>query len=228
MSRILCFETATKNCSAALFDNGVCIGHREEYNEKYSHSERLLVLIQELLDSSPYEFTDLSAICLGKGPGSYTGLRIGSATAKGLCYAHGTPLISLTTLDILMQDKQILEQEADFFIPMLDARRMEVYQSVFDSNKNQIQDISAEVIDEKTFQKYQGKRSIIFGDGADKLDAIQLPEHVNILRGIRPSAKNMGALADEKLKQEKFEDTAYFEPFYLKEFVAGKPKKLFP
>lgn len=223
MSLILHIETATKNCSVALAKEGVLVHYLEEYSEKYSHAERLHVLIEQLFQESSYNLNDLHAIAVGKGPGSYTGLRIGVSSAKGLCFGLKIPLISIDTLTILTnsQDASLY----DYMIPMLDARRMEVYTAVFRPDLTFEEEIQALVLDEKAFEKYADKKLLFFGNGAKKAQNILVNPHFHFKEEVHPSAKYMVNLAFEKFQNNHFEDVAYFEPFYLKDFIALTSKK---
>ena len=222
MSLILCIETATKSCSVALAKDGQLIDLREEVSEQYSHSEQLTVFIEQLLQQQGLKVSDLDAIAVSSGPGSYTGLRIGVSTAKGLCYASDIPLISISTLEAmaqLMKDKHPNKQ----LCPMIDARRMEVYCALFGTDQQT--DVEAKVIDENSFSKDLEQGSLLFfGDGADKCQEVLIHPNAHFELGVYPSAISMIALAHHKYQQQQFEDVAYFVPFYLKEFVAGVRK----
>lgn len=219
MAAILCLETATTNCSVALSIDGKVVAFREENNNKYSHSEKLHVFIEEVLREAKIDKSELNAIAVGKGPGSYTGLRIGVSAAKGLCFALDISLISTFTLQVLAQ--QVIDYDC-LIVPMIDARRMEVYAAVFDSEKNAIRETKAEIITEESFSEYLKQTKTIFlGDGSDKFKMICKNPQAVFLDGRFPSAKNMAQLADAKYKIADFENVAYFEPFYLKEFILG-------
>ena len=225
---ILCLETATPVCSVALND-GCCTIALRETEEQNAHSEKITNFIREVMETAKIDYKQLDAVAVSQGPGSYTGLRIGVSTAKGICYAADLPLMAIDTLEAMaygMKAKlgsQICEN--DLLIPMIDARRMEVYAAVFDANLQRINDTAALVIDENTFvdlQKYH--RLWLFGDGAPKLKQVyENQPNVNIVDGFKPSAAYMLNLADKALREHNFVDVAYFEPFYLKDFIAGKP-----
>jgi len=225
---ILCLETATPVCSVALND-GCCTIALCETEGQNAHSEKITNFIREVMETAKIDYKQLDAVAVSQGPGSYTGLRIGVSTAKGICYAADLPLMAIDTLEAMaygMKAKlgsQIGEN--DLFIPMIDARRMEVYAAVFDANLQRINDTAALVIDENTFvdlQKYH--RLWLFGDGAPKLKQVfESQPNVNIVDGFKPSAAYMLNLADKALREHNFVDVAYFEPFYLKDFIAGKP-----
>lgn len=219
MAAILCIETSTTNCSVAIAVDGEIKAIREENNQQYSHAEKLHVFIEEVLRKANLDKKQLNAVAVSKGPGSYTGLRIGVSAAKGLCFALDIPLISSLTLEVLVQQ---VKCEDCYIIPLLDARRMEVYSAVFNSNKKQVRETQAEILDENSFQECLNKRKTIFiGDGSNKFES--LCQHKNAVfhkEGI-PSAADMGQMAEAKYKISDIEDVAYFEPFYLKEFILG-------
>lgn len=224
MATILHLETATKQCSVALARKGKLLASRRLLNDSFSHSEKLHTFINEVLEETATAPNQLDAIAVSKGPGSYTGLRIGVAAAKGLCFALDLPLIALNSLEILIQS---VAEPTDFILPMLDARRMEVYTAVFDGDKKWVQETAALVIDSRSFLEIaQEKKVIVVGDGAKKFQALkpqiqadfpELPSH--------PEAKEMIEMAWAKFNAQDFESLAYFEPFYLKEFQTTPPKK---
>ena len=229
MSFILHIDTTTKLCSVAVAKEGILVSIKEEYDEQYAHAEKLNLFIEEALRAAHITLKDLSAIAASMGPGSYTGLRIGVASAKGLCYGLNIPLISTETLLNLAYGcrskiKQQL-QGGDVLIPMLDARRMEVYSQIFDAQFNQIREIKAEIIDENSFSEFKQQQVFLFGDGAQKCAAILKKDNIHFVDEIQTSAKYMIVQAHQKFEKGAFEDVAYFEPFYLKDFVAGTPKK---
>ena len=223
MALILAIETTTKNCSIALFNDGILLQLKEEYSDSYSHAENLTVFINEVLIKANISIHKLDAIAVSKGPGSYTGLRIGTSTSKGLCYSLGIPLIAISTLKAMALGVS-QTKESDFYCPMIDARRMEVFAAIFDDQNNQVRDIMADVVDGSTYKEYLDKMILFFGDGAMKCQEIINHQNATFLEGIFPSAKDMGILACQKFDNKDFEDVAYFEPFYLKDFVAGKKK----
>ncbi len=219
MAVVLCLETATTNCSVAIAINGELKAIREENKQKFSHAEKLHVFIEEVLKEANIDKKQLDAIAVGKGPGSYTGLRIGVSAAKGLCFALDIPLYSILTLETLIQQ---IENENCYFIPLLDARRMEVYSAVFNDQKKQIRDTKAEILNEDSFKEYLDQHKTIFvGDGASKFEAICTHKNAVFINDIYPSAAAMGQLAEAKNKISDIENVAYFEPFYLKEFMLG-------
>jgi tRNA threonylcarbamoyladenosine biosynthesis protein TsaB len=238
---ILAIETATRICSVALFDASGVIGVLES-DEENAHSRILHVLIDRLMKDSKVELNDISAIAVSKGPGSYTGLRIGVSAAKGLCYAKNIPLIAINTLESLaygMQeyisggnqainnrgDESINESEPLLFIPMIDARRMEVYSAIFDNNINLLRETEAEIITDSSFENYKDLKLIMAGDGAEKCKTVLTgSNHYFMPAAFNTSARFMQQSALKALNEKRFENTAYFEPFYLKDFIAGKPK----
>ena len=225
---ILCLETATPVCSVALNESCCTIALRETEGQN-AHSEKITNFIREVMEVAKIDYSQLDAVAVSKGPGSYTGLRIGVSTAKGLCYAADLPLMAIDTLEAMaysMKTKlgsQIGEK--DLLIPMIDARRMEVYAAIFDANLNKINDTAALVIDENSFEELLKEHRLwLFGDGAPKLKKVfENQPNISIIDGFKPSAAFMLPLADKALREQDFVDVAYFEPFYLKDFIAGKP-----
>ncbi|RMB56562.1 tRNA (adenosine(37)-N6)-threonylcarbamoyltransferase complex dimerization subunit type 1 TsaB [Dokdonia sinensis] len=221
---ILCLETATTNCSVALSFGGKQVAIKEDYDVKYSHAERLHIYIEEVLAFAKISKNDLSAIAISKGPGSYTGLRIGVSAAKGLCFALDIPLISIPTLDALAL--QATPSKGDLIIPMLDARRMEVYSAVYDTSFKQIRKTQAQVLTEESFTSFLNDGVVHFiGNGVEKFAAVCKHANARFISGKLPSAKELCDIAWAKFENQNFEDVAYFEPYYLKDFIAGKPKK---
>jgi tRNA threonylcarbamoyladenosine biosynthesis protein TsaB len=218
---ILNIETSTKACSVALFSGKQLVSHKEHVEEKFSHSEKLSLYMLEVLDLAKITFTDLSAIAISMGPGSYTGLRIGVSTAKGLCYALDIPLISISTLQAMAYGIS-LTKKSDVFCPMIDARRMEVYSAFYNAKNKLIRKIQADIIDEKSYQKELTDKVLFFGDGSEKLHETIIHDNASFVSNFHPSAKFLGPLAYNKFQETDFEDTAYFEPYYLKDFIAGK------
>jgi len=219
MALILNLETATKNCSVGLAQNGLTIAIKEFAGEGYTHAEKLHVFIEDVLKEAKLAFSDLNAIAVSMGPGSYTGLRIGVSAAKGLCYALTIPLIAIDTLELLARKITI---NGGVIIPMIDARRMESYTAVFDAGHNKIRETKAEVIGDDFFDDIAGTIHLV-GDGAAKYHEV-LPAGKFIYHedAIYPSAAEMAALSFNKYKISDTVDVAYFEPFYLKDFIAGK------
>ncbi|WP_196896230.1 tRNA (adenosine(37)-N6)-threonylcarbamoyltransferase complex dimerization subunit type 1 TsaB [Aureivirga marina] len=223
MGLILNIETATKNCSVSISKDGEIIVMKELNNGNYSHAEMLHPFIKEILEEANLSFSDLNAVAVSKGPGSYTGLRIGVSAAKGFAYSLDIPMISIPTLEILANSISIDE---GVIIPMLDARRMEVYASVYNLDKEQVREIKAEIIDETSFSEYLEKLKVHFvGDAVSKCEEVIQHPNAIFYENKFPSAKEMGKLSELKFKNKEFEDVAYFEPFYLKDFVVTPPKK---
>lgn len=223
LALILNIETATKNCSVSLSNKEEILALNELNDGNYSHSENLHVFIDEVLKSANKEYTDIDAIAVSKGPGSFTGLRIGVSTAKGLCFALDIPLISVSTL-VSLANSIIVENTA-YIVPLLDARRMEVYSAVFNSNCNQIREVKAEIINDNSFKEYLKFGKVLFlGDGAEKCRDIINHKNAVFLNKYFPSSKQMASLSQDKYEKKEFENIAYFEPFYLKDFIATSPK----
>lgn len=221
-SFILNIETSTTNCSVSLSKEGETFVLKEDYNNSYSHAERLHVYIDAVLKEGKINSKSLDAIAVSKGPGSYTGLRIGVSAAKGLCYALDIPLISVATLEGLAQQIKI---EDGVIVPMLDARRMEVYSAVFNSEYKQIRDTQAQILDAASFNEYLEKGKVYFiGNGVKKTKTLITHPNAIFVENKLPSANEMSKLAFDKYKKNDIEDIAYFEPYYLKDFIALKPK----
>ena len=218
---ILNIETSTKACSVAIHKNGNLIALKESVTESFSHSEKLLVFVEELIENSQLKLVDISAIAVSMGPGSYTGLRIGVATAKGLCYGLNIPLISISTLKSMSLGMS-LKMKADLFCPMIDARRMEVYSAFFDINNIRKRGIQADILDSNSYKNELKEKVIFFGDGSDKAKEVIKSKNAIFIADFHPSANFIGMLSYQKFLNSDFEDLAYFEPFYLKDFVAGK------
>ena len=216
MSYIINIETATKNCSVALAKEGKTILYKEIAEEGYSHAERLHVFIEAIIKEAGITFQDLSAIAVSQGPGSYTGLRIGVSAAKGLCFALDIPLIAVDTLQVLASQAKV---SSGLIIPMLDARRMEVYSAIFTPNFEKLRAIQAEIITENSFEDLQETLYFV-GDCTEKCKTVLTKENFVFLDKIKyPSAKQMSWLSFEKYKKNDTEDVAYFEPYYLKDFM---------
>jgi len=231
MDRIILIETSTSLCSTALAENGKIVSYKESSAPK-AHASLTAVFIQEMLSERGITLADCDAICISKGPGSYTGLRVGVSTAKGLCFGSGKPLLAVGTLDTLVAQAfsdvipgEIKESPYRFIVPMIDARRMEVYSAVFTADGTQVTETSPVIIDENSFSEYLEQGNVLFiGDGAGKCaDVIRHPyAHFH---QCHPNASSMLVPAMNAYKEKRFEDVAYFEPFYLKEFVATVSKK---
>ena len=223
MAIILAIETTTKNCSVALFDNGILLQIKEQNSGDYSHAEQLTLFIKDLIRESNITLKEVNAIALSMGPGSYTGLRIGTSTAKGLCYALGIPLISISTLKA-MAFGMSKAQQSELLCPMIDAKRMEVFAAIYDNNNKEVREVRADIVDKETYVEYLNKSILFFGDGAIKCKDIINNTNAKFIEDIYPSAKDLGALSYQKFVNKDIEDVAYFEPYYLKDFVAGKKK----
>jgi tRNA threonylcarbamoyladenosine biosynthesis protein TsaB len=224
MSYILQIETATTVCSVALAKDGRVLVFKQ-LDERNIHAEIITLFIEELLTLAGIKFNELDAVAVSCGPGSYTGLRIGVSTAKGLCFALDKPLIAVETLTAMAYGIIATGEYNDTLLcPMIDARRMEVYTALFDSKGSQVEPTSAKIIDSDSFaDQLKPDKILFFGDGAEKCQAI-LGQHPNarFLPGFTNSATYLTQKAAEKFNNQDFEDVAYFEPYYLKDFIAGK------
>ncbi|MBW1294640.1 tRNA (adenosine(37)-N6)-threonylcarbamoyltransferase complex dimerization subunit type 1 TsaB [Aquimarina litoralis] len=219
MAYILCLETSTTNCSVALCKSGEVISLKEDYDVKYSHAERLHQFIKLVLEDAKIAFEELDAVAVSKGPGSYTGLRIGVSSAKGLCYGLGIPLISISTLHALALQ---LECNKGYIVPMIDARRMEVYSTIFSNDYIQERAIDAEILTSESYDTYLKNNKVYFiGNGVDKFKEICEHENAVFVLEKLPSSKEMAMLSYQKYITSDFEDVSYFEPYYLKDFIAG-------
>lgn len=220
MALILCIETATTNCSVAIGKEGKLVALKEDYNSSYSHAERLHIFIENILKENRLSVEDLDAVAVSQGPGSYTGLRIGVSTAKGFCFAADKPLISVPTLNSLAH--QVSEVACDYIFPLLDARRMEVYTTGFNSKKEKLSETEAKILDKSSFMEFLEKGKVCFiGNGVEKFKEICFHPNAVFIEGKLPSATEMVKLAEKEFQNENFEDVAYFEPFYLKDFMIG-------
>ena len=238
MALILSIETTTHVCSVAFIKDGQLLHLREDH-EGRSHASLLSHFIEEILKEEGLTVKDLDAVSISRGPGSYTGLRIGVSTAKGLCYGADKPLIAVSTLQALTQG--LLDalkattnpppvDDQTILVPMLDARRMEVYSAFLNRNLEFVRDVKAEVLDETSYQDWlRDHHMVFFGNGAAKCREVISHPHAYFVDGIETSAQHMAALSEKKYQAGAFEDVAYFEPFYLKDFIATKPRKnIFP
>jgi tRNA threonylcarbamoyladenosine biosynthesis protein TsaB len=224
---ILHIETSTHVCSVALSEREKCIFKQSNY-DGMNHAAMLSLFIQEALDLLKNAGKKLGAVAVSSGPGSYTGLRIGVSTAKGLCYGLGIPLISVSTLEIMVIEalKSLSPDKNCLFVPMIDARRMEVYDAIFNANGLIVREIAASIIDENAYAAWLEKHPLcFFGNGAEKCKQVITSPNATFIDDIHPLAENMIQPALKKYQQQQFEDVAYFEPFYLKEFQATTPKK---
>ncbi|NPD47049.1 MULTISPECIES: tRNA (adenosine(37)-N6)-threonylcarbamoyltransferase complex dimerization subunit type 1 TsaB [unclassified Lentimicrobium] len=229
MALILNIDTATPVCSVALARNGKLLALREK-NEKNIHAEILTQFIMEVIAEAECSLADLDAVAVSKGPGSYTGLRIGVSTAKGLCYSLDIPLIGIGTIDSMAhfaaQELQGKFNEQDLFLPTIDARRMEIYGAFYNHKLEAQTEVKPHILDENSFsEEGENKKIILTGDGAAKCQEIfKERDEIKIYPDIHCSSQGMIQLSEEAFNKQNFEDVAYFEPFYLKEFIAGIPK----
>lgn len=227
MSVILSIETSTTVCSTSLSKDGICLLDKHNF-EGPSHASLLSVYVQSMLDHAKKHALRPDAIAVSRGPGSYTGLRIGVSTAKGLCMGFDVPLIAIDTLKIMafaVLQKHNIESNA-LLCPMIDARRMEVYAAFFDEKTNCVRHTSADIIDSDSYADLLEKHPIyFFGNGAEKCKTTLRHPNAFFIDDIHPLAKDMAWMASEAFEQKKFEDIAYFEPFYLKEFMTTTSKK---
>lgn len=229
MSCILHIETSTSACSVAVSEDGQVVFKKEDLNGP-SHAVSLGVFVDEALSFADSHAMPLDAVAVSCGPGSYTGLRIGVSMAKGICYGRGLKLIGLPTLKVQCVPVLLYHDELPedaLLCPMIDARRMEVYAAIYDRALKTVRDISADIVDENSYREFLDRHPVyFFGDGAAKCKEKITHPNAHFIDGIRPLASMMFPLAEKAIAEGKYEDVAYFEPFYLKEFVAGKPKNL--
>jgi tRNA threonylcarbamoyladenosine biosynthesis protein TsaB len=226
LAYILSIETATTVCSVAVHGNGQLLAIRED-NNRHSHSAHITTFVDEVVKEAGIALQQLNAVAVGKGPGSYTGLRIGVSTAKGLCYALDKPLIGINTLEGMAHHPAVLPYKNNntLLCPMIDARRMEVFCALFNHNGQWEQETKALIIDADSFsQQLQNNTVVFFGDGAHKCKELITHPNAVFIDDVSPSASSIGALAFEAFKHNRFENVAYFEPFYLKEFVTTTPR----
>jgi tRNA threonylcarbamoyladenosine biosynthesis protein TsaB len=224
MAHLLHIETATTNCSVALSHNGNLVHCIENNEADFRHSDHLHTIIKQLLDQVSIKPFQLSGVAVSKGPGSYTGLRIGVSTAKGLCYAHDLPLISVNSLEVLAA--AYTPETSDLLIPMFDARRMEVFTMVLNAKKEVVSPTRTEIITSDSFKELRDQgRLVLFGNGSNKCKGIIPEENTYFVDSLKePSAQHMVVTATNKFEAKQFEGTAYFEPFYLKDFYTNPPK----
>jgi len=219
MTYILNIETATKNCSVSLAADGKTISCKEIAELGYSHAEKLHIFIEEVILEAGISLSDLKAIAVSQGPGSYTGLRIGVSAAKGLSYALQIPLLAVDTLASLAQ--QVVAEDG-LIVPMIDARRMEVYSAIFNSNKEKIREVQAQIITEESFADIS-ETVYFIGDSNEKVKSVVTKSNFVFLDNhIYPSANEMSSLSYKKYQEKDFVDVAYFEPYYLKDFLFAK------
>jgi len=226
MALILSIETSTPVCSLAIHDNGILLA-KELIQKEQSHSSSLNLAIDHIVSICDLSFDNIEAIAISKGPGSYTGLRIGTSTAKGLCYALGIPLIAINTLEAMAYNVSRFNTNQAMICPMLDARRMEVYAMLFDKNLVVVEETRPVILDYESYSQYIDAHEILFfGNGASKVTKVINSPNAKVIEGVIPDAQYVGELAYKKFDDKEFEDVAYFEPFYLKEFMATKPKSM--
>lgn len=228
MARLLCIETSTGVCSVAIAENGHIVSVKEDATGM-NHSKLLTVFIDDLLKENQLDALSFDAVAVSGGPGSYTGLRIGVSVAKGFCFGAGIPMIAVSPLASMvhgvLQKSDLKVEGGSFLVPMIDARRMEVYCAKFNTKGEQAGGVSAEVIDENSFSEIlEGHKVYYFGDGAEKCTSVLKGTNAIFIDGITTSARNMAQIAEEKFVANDFVDVAYYEPFYLKRFIATKPK----
>ena len=229
MSCILNIETSTNVCSVAVSHDGACIFDKEDHSGP-NHAEHLGTFVDEALSFTDNHAIPLDAVAVSCGPGSYTGLRIGVSMSKGICYGRGLKLLAVPTLELLCVPVLLEELVADdnaLLCPMLDARRMEVYAQLFDRSLHEVRPIRADVVEPDTYKEYLDEHPVyFFGNGAKKCQDVISHPNAHFISGIEALAKNMLPLAERRMAEERFEDVAYFVPFYLKDFVAKQPRKL--
>ena len=229
MACILHIETSTDVCSVAVSQDGACIFHEEDHSGP-NHAVKSGTFIDEALSFIDSHLIPLDAVAISSGPGSYTGLRIGVSTAKGICYGRDVKLISVPTLQLLCVPvllREKVQEEDALLCPMIDARRMEVYAQLFDRSLHEVRPIQADIVDGETYRQYLDQHPVyFFGNGAAKcMETINHP-NAHLIENVEPLAKWMFPLAEKKFLNEQYEDVAYFVPFYLKDFVAKMPKNL--
>jgi len=227
MALILCLETSTPVCSVALFNDSIMLA-AEETREPNAHSARLTLMIEKMMIDCGLSVSELSAVAVSRGPGSYTGLRIGAGVAKGICYALNIPLISVSTLQAMAiaagRRHEVAEPATTLIIPMIDARRMEVYSAVYTPSGVEVREVRAEIITHESFAAYS-QTLVLCGNGSDKCREVPgLRTPIIFLAELEASAIHMGPLALSAFIENRTENTAYFEPFYLKDFMVGIPK----
>ena len=228
MSCILNIETSTDVCSVSVSQDGACIFSQEDH-EGPNHAVKLGTFVDEALSFADSHAIPLDAVAVSCGPGSYTGLRIGASMAKGSCFGQDLKLIAVPTLELMAVPVLLREEveEGALLCPMIDARRMEVYSAVYDRALHEVRGIQADVVDAETYREYLDRGPVyFFGNGAEKCMEVINHPNARLIKGVEPLAKWMFPIAERRIAQEKYEDVAYFVPFYLKDFVAHQPKKL--
>lgn len=221
--KILYLETSSRNCSVAISDNEKLLCLTEEVSENYKQSESLHTFVEWALEGAEISLKDIEAVSLGRGPGSYTGLRIGASSAKGFCYGLKIPLIAVNSMESMIEP--FLDKNYDLIIPLVDARRMEVYTAIYDGKTGQeLSETEAKILDENSFIEFKDKKILFAGDGAKKAkEILQLP-NADFNEEVYPSAQYLIRKTMKKMEKKEFEDVAYFEPFYLKDFHGVKKK----
>ena len=228
MSCILNIETSTDVCSVSVSQDGACIFSQEDH-EGPNHAVKLGTFVDEALSFADSHAIPLDAVAVSCGPGSYTGLRIGASMAKGICFGQDLKLIAVPTLELMAVPVLLREEveEGALLCPMIDARRMEVYSAVYDRALHEVRGIQADVVDAETYREYLDRGPVyFFGNGAEKCMEVINHPNARLIKGVEPLAKWMFPIAERRIAQEKYDDVAYFVPFYLKDFVAHQPKKL--
>lgn len=228
MSCILNIETSTDVCSVSVSQDGACIFSQEDHDGP-NHAVKLGTFVDEALSFADSHAIPLDAVAVSCGPGSYTGLRIGASMAKGICFGQDLKLIAVPTLELMTVPVLLREEveEGALLCPMIDARRMEVYSAVYDRALHEVRCIQADVVDAETYREYLDRGPVyFFGNGAEKCMEVINHPNARLIKGVEPLAKWMFPIAERRIAQEKYEDVAYFVPFYLKDFVAHQPKKL--
>ena len=228
MSCILNSETSTDVCSVSVSQDGACIFSQEDHDGP-NHAVKLGTFVDEALSFADSHAIPLDAVAVSCGPGSYTGLRIGASMAKGICFGQDLKLIAVPTLELMAVPVLLREEVEDgaLLCPMIDARRMEVYSAVYDRALHEVRGIQADVVDAETYREYLDRGPVyFFGNGAEKCMEVINHPNARLIKGVEPLAKWMFPIAERRIAQEKYEDVAYFVPFYLKDFVAHQPKKL--
>jgi len=226
LSKILSLDTSTKVCSVAIHEDGHLIGS-QVYHLQNSHSNLLPIIIDQTAKNCNIQLSELNAVALSSGPGSYTGLRIGTATIKGLAYTLGIPIVAINSLDTMIEQVYPFVGAEDVMLPMIDARRMEVYVKVMDGQRAERWDTRPLVVVDDSFEEFSGMKKYLFGNGSDKLKESFTDVSFVYIDNIAPSAISMGNLAYTKYQNQQFEDIAYYEPDYLKEFQTKAPTKKF-
>ena len=226
MARIILIETSTALCSVALEEDGRVVAYKE--NPSRVHASLTAPFVKEVLDSRGLGVNDCNAVCVGKGPGSYTGLRVGASTAKGLCFGADIPLLAVSSTEVLVwqaKAESLIPEGCKYIVPMIDARRMEVYTAVYGSDGQQLRATEAKIIDKDSFAQELSEGPVLFiGDGAEKCRSVIDSPKAHFIT-CYPKASSLALPAELALKEKRLEDTAYFEPFYLKDFIATVSRK---